>query len=286
MAAEKISIVYVRIDSGIEGGDRTPYHAQLQYFTSSGERKIIEAIPERHPANEPIQTLLWGSTLATSETPWGRLIVKPSSDNLRPDQVTDPQKTLAEGADLSAIWTKFQDGAAKVSAEGYWYNPVQQNSNSFAGQLIIYAGMLRSLTLDPGNPSNGMMTVPGFETGLSFPINSHIPGAGFGGRQTENYDDSGVLRFASATDFDGNVLQNAFAANGALVQRTTPNNLYLTTRRCEMRLRRSGFRPAPGMSCVSQVRRPAKAIPPPLPPASPTHCRRKRYRRCSAKSPG
>jgi hypothetical protein len=219
MAAEKISIVYVRIDSGIEGGDRTPYHAQLQYFTSSGERKIIEAVPERHPANEAIQTLLWGSTLATRETPWGRLIVpEERSDNLRPDQVTDPQKTLAEGADLSAIWIKFQEGAAKVSAEGYWYNPVQQNSNSFAGQLIIYAGLLRSLTLDPGNPSNGIMSVPAFETGLHFPINSNIPGAGFGGRQTENYDDSGVLRFASATDFDGNVLQNVFAANGALVE--------------------------------------------------------------------
>jgi hypothetical protein len=213
MAAEKISIVYVRIDSGLNGGDRTPYYAQLQYFTSSGERKVIEAIPDIHPANEAIQTLLWGSTLATGETPWGKIIVKRTNDDLRPEQVTDPQKTLAEGADLSAIWTKIEQGGAKVAAEGYWYNPVQQNSNSFARQLIGFAGLQLSLALDPGS-GDGMIVVPALGNGLHFPINPNIPGAGFGGQQTENYDDNGILRFASATDLEGNVLQAKFAANG------------------------------------------------------------------------
>jgi hypothetical protein len=109
MAAEKISVVYVRINSGFYGGDKTPYHAQLQYFTSSGERKIIEAGAEINPANEQLHALLWGSTLATRQTPWGRIIVRPNDpDNVRPEQVTDPQKTLAEGATYQPFGQSFK----------------------------------------------------------------------------------------------------------------------------------------------------------------------------------
>jgi Ca2+-binding RTX toxin-like protein len=213
MAAEKISIVYFVADTGVNAGDNSAYHAQLQYFNSAGQRKIIEVQPSDHPANEGIQTLLWQFTLATSRTPWGPMDVKRKEDNVQPGEVTGPQKTLIEGADLSAVWQKLDDGATKVTTEGYWYNPLVQNSNSFIGTLVTFAGLKLSLGVDPGT-ADGTFTVPGLLNGLSFPINANIPGAGFGGRRSENVDDDGIVRYASATGLDGSVIENKPAENG------------------------------------------------------------------------
>jgi hypothetical protein len=120
----------------------------------------------------------WSDTFPTSETPWGRIVVQ-SPRQVRGSEFSNaPQQTLAQGSDLSQAWRDILKCGVKVNKEGYWYNPVVQNSNAFAGQCVLSGSLVPKLGL--AAEPDGPVLVPSFASGLHYPINSNLAGAGFG----------------------------------------------------------------------------------------------------------
>ena len=93
---------------------------------------------------------------------------------------------IASDDDLSSQWDQIKKFGAGVKATGYEYRPTSQNSNSFAAGALKQAGFLgpgtvlpeifdRLIAADPANGRAHAVRVPGFDEGLTNPLNMAVP---------------------------------------------------------------------------------------------------------------
>jgi hypothetical protein len=106
-------------------------HMALHYLDSAGVEHILEAGPQHPDASTVANTYLYLDELPDQPTPWGTLVVSRTTGD---GSHTLPEATIAQGGDLSAMWSKFNADADKVEREGYNYTPTFQNSDSFVSQ--------------------------------------------------------------------------------------------------------------------------------------------------------
>lgn len=137
MADEKIEVGYRNI--GTMGG--VDYHHKfLLYTDSAGNQHTISGWTDDANTTD---ALPFGNIRVLANAPYDAS--NPDSPLRHPDQ-QQHRETIADGADLSATWSAMVDNANSKD-NLYPYDPIRQNSNTFADSVLRDAG-LRQPTQD------------------------------------------------------------------------------------------------------------------------------------------
>lgn len=137
MADEKIEVGYRNI--GSQGG--VDYHHKfLLYTDKSGNQHTISGWTDDANTTD---ALPFGNIRVLANAPYDAS--NPDSRSRHPDQ-QQHRETIAEGADLSTTWAAMVENANSKD-NLYPYDPIRQNSNTFADSVLKDAG-LRQPTQD------------------------------------------------------------------------------------------------------------------------------------------
>jgi hypothetical protein len=137
MSNETIEVGYRNI--GVMGGVDY-YHKFLLYTDSAGNQHTISGWTDPENSTE---ALPFGNIRVFANTPFDAN--NPDSPLMHPGQ-QQHRETIVQGADLSATWAAMVENANSKD-NIYPYDPIRQNSNTFADSVLRDAG-LRQPTQD------------------------------------------------------------------------------------------------------------------------------------------
>ncbi|MCU0763637.1 MAG: hypothetical protein MUF76_11915 [Hydrogenophaga sp.] len=136
MSNETIEVGYRNI--GVMGGVDY-YHKFLLYTDSAGNQHTISGWTDPENSTE---ALPFGNIRVFANTPFDAN--NPDSPLMHPGQ-QQHRETIVQGADLSATWAAMVENANSKD-NIYPYDPIRQNSNTFADSVLRDAGLRQART--------------------------------------------------------------------------------------------------------------------------------------------
>jgi len=140
--------------SYVSVGETAAHHTAINYVRRDERGNpvfwhVVEAAPEKGAPLTP--ATVWHALLPPDRSDYGAL--KAAVRDGRGDHAFDmahggvdrPTLTLAEGDDLSRKFQTVLEAASQIDREQHQYNPLLQNSNTFANTIAAWAGLPRPL---------------------------------------------------------------------------------------------------------------------------------------------